>query len=288
MKTRTWYQGVEHCHAQGKGYVLITVLASAGSTPRSQGTKMVVTDDQIFETIGGGHLEYEVIDYARNLLAKNKQLQSIQHYPLASKLGQCCGGATNVMFEVINEHCQPLWIFGAGHVAKSLITIVSQLPLQVRWIDQRKEMFDLFEFESNSVKQNVTQVVNEYPADELSDLPSNTWVIVMTHSHSLDYEIVKTALASDKVNYLGMIGSETKARRFKTRLSHQGIQSTEIDKLTSPIGLADIPGKKPVEVAVSIAGQLIQLLNKDQSNNPINAQEAKLSWQQTKKIANLL
>lgn len=280
MKVRTWFQGIEYCHSKGKGYVLVTVLTSAGSTPRSQGTKMVITDDQIFETIGGGHLEYEVIAFARDLLVKNKVLQSIQHYPLASKLGQCCGGATNVMFEVINEHCQPLWIFGAGHVAKSLISIVSQLPLQIRWIDQREEMFD--------ENHNVTQVISEYPADELSDLPANTWVITMTHSHSLDYEIVKTALASDQVAYLGMIGSDTKARRFRTRLSHHGFSTHQIDKLISPIGLADIPGKKPVEVAVSIAGQLIQLLNGQQNNNPLNKREAKLAWQQTKKIADLL
>jgi len=280
MRARTWYEGIEYCHSKGKGYVLVTVLASAGSTPRSQGTKMVITDDQTFETIGGGHLEYEVIAFARDLLAKKKQLQSIQYYPLSAKLGQCCGGATNVMFEVINEHCQPLWVFGAGHVAKSLIPIVSQLPLQIHWVDQREEMFD--------VSHNVTQIVSEYPADELSDLPANTWIIAMTHSHSLDYEIVKAALTSKQVTYLGMIGSDTKARRFKARLSHQGFTNTEIDKLTSPIGLSEVPGKKPVEVAVSIAAQLIQLLNVHHNGIPFSKNEAKLSWQQTKKIADLL
>ncbi len=286
MKVKSWFQAIEQCHLSGKSYVLVTLLASAGSTPRSQGTKMVITEDQIFDTIGGGHLEYDVISKAKKILLKNQSHQSIEHYPLSSKLGQCCGGATNVLFELINEQTQSLWIFGAGHVARALVPIVAQLPYHIRWIDNRKDMID--SINCDYFQNKVTPVHNEYPADEFANKPTDTNIIVMTHSHELDFEIIKKALSFDDLPFLGMIGSDTKARRFRSRLSHQGFSEEQINRLTSPIGIAEVPGKKPIEVAVSIAGQLIQQLHAPDNNISQDKLALKQAWLQTKKIADLL
>lgn len=273
-----WYQAIERCHRQGKAYVLLTQLASAGSTPRSAGSKMVVTEDSIFDTIGGGHLEHKAIARARELLSSSQHCQHIEHYPLASKLGQCCGGTTNVLFEVFKEHVQRLYLFGAGHVAKTLIPIISQLPLQIVWCDNRSNMYT-----DTCVADNVTIIEDDEPGRFLHDPPAQSWVLIMTHDHQLDFELTCAAITCPAVHYVGMIGSHTKARRFLTRLDHQGMTDNAMQKFVCPVGLSAVPGKKPIEVSVSIAAQLIQMLNTEKQDN-----HGKSSWRKTKEIAKLL
>ena len=73
------------------GFVLATVLETKGSTPRDRGAKMVVTEDTVFDTIGGGKLEQLVIDAAREALKLKVKTQQLEHFPLAGKAQQCCG-----------------------------------------------------------------------------------------------------------------------------------------------------------------------------------------------------
>jgi xanthine dehydrogenase accessory factor len=278
LPAKTWFDALHQCQQQGKSYVLVTLLATAGSTPRNAGTKMLICDDSTFDTIGGGHLEFEVIKQARNLLLENSATQKVVHYPLSSKLGQCCGGATNVLFEAFTEHTQHIAIYGAGHVSRALIPILAQLPLQISWIDNRQEMLD--EIAQQSQPNNVTLLASEHPTDTINTLPSNCWVLIMTHSHQLDFEIVEAALAREDITFVGMIGSDTKARRFKTRLAHREFQQQDIHRLISPVGVLNIPGKRPIEVAVSMAAQLIQLLEPEKNTQS----EKKQAWRDNKQL----
>ena len=278
MQTNTWFDALHHCQQQGKSYVLVTLLATAGSTPRNGGCKMLVCDDSTFDTIGGGHLEFEVIKQARMLLLKNTNSQKIEHYPLSSKLGQCCGGATNVLFEVFVQHTQHLAIFGAGHVSKALVPILAQLPLQISWIDNRQAMLD--EIATQSLAHNIKLVYSESPSSEIAKLPAGSWSLIMTHNHQLDFEIVAAALSRQEMAFVGMIGSDTKARRFHTRLAHKGFTASNIQRLVSPVGKLDIPGKRPIEVAVSMAAQLIQMLQQD---TPSPAAQ-KQAWRDNKQL----
>ncbi|MEP1003752.1 XdhC family protein, partial [Marinobacter sp.] len=61
----TWIQAVADCERRGQPYVLVTVLGVTGSVPREPASKMVVTREHSYDTIGGGHLEYRVIARAR-------------------------------------------------------------------------------------------------------------------------------------------------------------------------------------------------------------------------------
>ena len=257
-RPQNWFDAVQHCHQTGKSYVLVTVLGTAGSTPRSSGTKMVVTSDETLDTIGGGHLEHLVTRNARALLIENKTTQKIEQMPLDSKLGQCCGGAVHVLYEVQTQHQQTLALFGAGHVAKALIPIVAQLPLQIKWIDNRDDMFPEF---PETMSSNVTPILSDDPVYELKALSDNSWIVVMTHNHQLDFDLVHKALLLPNIEFVGMIGSDTKARRFKTRLQHRDLSEQQISKLTSPVGDLSVPGKRPIEVAISISAQLVQMLN---------------------------
>jgi xanthine dehydrogenase accessory factor len=278
LPTKTWYDALHQCQQQGKSYVLVTLLATAGSTPRDGGSKMLVCDDSTFDTIGGGHLEFEVTKQARNLLLENATTQKLEHYPLSSKLGQCCGGATNVLFEVFKDHTQHIAIYGAGHVSKALVPILAQLPLQISWIDNRQDMLE--EIAQQPQPSNVKLVLSEHPVATIATLPSNAWAMVMTHNHQLDFDIVEAALRRHDMTFVGMIGSNTKARRFRTRLEHKEFQETDIQRLISPVGLLDIPGKRPIEVAVSMAAQLIQLLE----TTVVTPAQKKQAWRDNKQL----
>jgi xanthine dehydrogenase accessory factor len=282
LPTKTWFDALHQCQQQGKSYVLITLLATAGSTPRNGGTKMLVCDDSEFDTIGGGHLEFEVIKQARHLLADDTTTQKVEHYPLSSKLGQCCGGATNVLFEVFTGHTQHIAIYGAGHVSKALVPILAQLPLQISWIDNRQDMLD--DIAKKTLPTNVKLVSSEYPAETIANLPRKSWVMIMTHNHQLDFEIVEAALMREDISFVGMIGSDTKARRFRTRLVHRDFKQQNIHRLISPVGVLDIPGKRPIEVAVSMAAQLIQLLEPEKATQS----QKKQAWRDNKQLVQSL
>lgn len=268
MRPIKWYDALHQCQHQGKSYVLVTVLNVAGSTPRDSGSKMLITDDSQYDTIGGGHLEFVATQQAREMLIAGEQRQTIESFPLSSKVGQCCGGAMKLLFEVQANHGQHLTIFGAGHVAQALVPILSQLPIQIRWVDDRTSLFD-----PALVPNNVDYCTEEDPIAEMASLGQGAWAVILTHNHQLDYELVETALKLGQLSFLGMIGSDTKAARFRTRLESRGFSQQQINQLVSPIGELNIAGKRPIEVAVSISAQLINRLNchniANQKVNPV-------------------
>lgn len=298
MKPRNWFDAVQHCQQTGAGYVLITVLSTAGSAPRDAGTKMVVTDAQTIDTIGGGHLEHAATQQARELLLdatkQQANLQHIENYKFDSGLGQCCGGAAHVLFECFIAHGEHIAIFGAGHVAKALVPILAQLPLQIHWIDNRESMFaDVHD----SLPANVHCTPTDDPVYELRQLPPQCRILIMTHNHQIDFDLVFKALTKHSFPFVGMIGSDTKARRFKQRLAHRNVAENVIARLVSPVGDLSIPGKRPIEVAVSVAAQIIRQINEGVNtgfNTAPNAKPAKQTslqqtqWQQSKQLSALL
>lgn len=294
MTPSNWFDALHQCQQQGTAYVIVTVLGAAGSTPRASGTKMVICPEQTYDTIGGGHLEYAVTEHARQLLLTAKHAQHVEHYPLSSKLGQCCGGAVNVLYEVMVEHGQSLLVFGAGHVAHALVPLLAQLPMNIRWIDQRPELFATDK--QTPLSNNVQIIVSDDPSEQLALAPANSWAVIMTHSHQLDYALVEAALKREDFNYVGMIGSHTKAKRFKTRLTHKLTSLSRLERFVSPIGLLDIPGKRPIEVAVSIAAQLIQRLNSPGQQDPSDEvkdqqddrAEQVRAWRNSKQLKSLI
>ena len=272
MKFSKWYEAVQACEQQGMPYVIATVLGAAGSIPRDQGSKMVITASDEFDTLGGGHLEFSVTQKARDLMAGGVAGNQVEHFPLGATLGQCCGGSVTVLMESFVQQGMNLTVFGAGHVAKSLMTILGGLPGQVRWVDSRSEMFP------ESVPSNV-QVLNlEHPQDIIEILPANSQILILTHNHQLDFDLVELAVKRGDFSYLGCIGSDTKAERFQMRLKHRGFNEEQVDSLICPVGNQDIPGKLPMEVAVSMCGELIAHLH--QYDEKVLRQG--VSWKQMK------
>ncbi len=245
---------------QGQAYVLVTLIGVSGSTPRNSGTKMVVSKDGIFDTIGGGHLEHKAVKHANSMLSKGDNAQHLEHFQLGSQLGQCCGGNASVLFECFAATGVNIMLFGAGHVGKALIPILAQLPCQITWVDSRAEQFP------NTVSDyvNVEMVVSDAPEIEAASMPENSYFIVMTHNHQMDFDISQAILKRADFHYLGLIASETKWRRFQQRYKHRDIDPTQVARMNCPIGLSQVGGKLPIEVAVSVSAEIIHVYQTEQ------------------------
>jgi xanthine dehydrogenase accessory factor len=253
-----WLQALTELTAAGRPAVLVTILHVAGSTPREAGTKMVVSGNAIHGTIGGGHLELAAIELARELLAAASAedvpaAPQVREFQLGPSLGQCCGGVAKLLFETLLPPSWHVALFGAGHVGKALVNLLADLPCRVAWIDAREGEFP------EALPPRVRRIVTDAPEDAVADLPAGSDVLVMTHSHQLDFQVVEAALRRGDLAYVGLIGSRTKRARFLSRLASHGRSEQEIARLTCPIGVPGVGGKHPAEIAIAVAAQLLQL-----------------------------
>lgn len=278
-----WNQASLNLSQQGKAYVLITIVGATGSTPRNSGTKMVVSQDDIFDTIGGGHLEFKVIKFAKQLLNANKNCQKIEHFQLGSQLGQCCGGNASILFECFAANTINIVVFGAGHVGQALIPILAGLPCHTVWVDSRAEQFPA----NTGQFTNITTLVTDDPASEVALMPANTLYVVMTHNHQLDFEISHEVLKREDFHYLGLIASDTKWRRFQQRYKHREIKPSIVEKMNCPIGLEQVVGKMPMEVAISVAGQLIESYQALLTSEQLQSKHKGVAWQDIKQLLSL-
>jgi len=257
-KMLNWSAAIQYCEQVGSGYVIATIINTQGSTPRDSGSKMVIDAEHTYDTIGGGQLEFLIVQQARDMLAKNQSCQVLKPFPLAAEAAQCCGGNVTVMLECFAARDWQIALFGAGHVCQALIGILSGLPCQVKIIDNRPELLQ------QELPINCHYQLHEDPVDAIANLPNNSWIIIFTHDHSLDLQLCSACLQQNRWQYLGLIGSHTKALRFRKRLSLAGFAENNIAQIHCPIGLATVKGKLPMEVAVSIAAELQSLYYAEQ------------------------
>jgi xanthine dehydrogenase accessory factor len=231
----------------------ILVVETRGSAPREAGTRMWVGATEVRGTIGGGNLEYSALKIAREMLLSSEEKKE-RRFALGDSLGQCCGGAVTLRFtkseevESSDETRFHVVLFGAGHVGKEVARILERLPCRLTWVDPRPEVFPA------TINANTKVVIEEEPAWMVGEAPPGALYLVMTHSHALDLEIVERVLRRNDVAFLGLIGSETKAAKFRLRLQQKGISP---ERLVCPIGLVKA-GKHPAEVAVSAVAQLLE------------------------------
>ncbi len=242
---------------QNNSYVLVTILEVRGSSPRESGTKMVITRKTAFDTIGGGALEFEVVNTARQLLnSGDKTLvyeSSTQEFNLGKDLKQCCGGVVKVLFEVFQPNGFNIVIFGAGHIGKSLVKILEEIDCSVKWFDSRTDLFP------EIVAPNIQKIRLEKPEMAVESSLENSYFLIMTHDHALDQQLCEAILSRKKSNYCGLIGSVTKRHKFKQRLLKKGFSEEELKRLSCPMGLSSIKTKKPMEIAVSVIATLLVL-----------------------------
>lgn len=166
--------------------------------------------------------------------------------------------------ERLDEDQPYVWLYGAGHVGQALARVLATLPLQLTWIDSRRELLP------NDLAESVRTVVSNDPVATVRDAPRNTRFVVMTHSHPLDYALCKAVLERNDQAWLGVIGSQSKSVRFRSRLVSDGLGREQTDRLVCPIGVDGIDSKLPAVIAISVASQLLQTFAA--SARPINTE----------------
>jgi xanthine dehydrogenase accessory factor len=231
----------------------VLIVETRGSAPREAGTRMFVDAQSVRGTIGGGNLEYTALKIAREMLLSGERRRE-RRFALGDSLGQCCGGSVTLVFSSVEK--EPVQspgdfhvaLFGAGHVGKEVARILERVPCRLTWIDPRPEAFPA------GVGANVRISIEEEPAWMVDEAPPGAFYLVMTHSHALDLEIIERILRRNDVAFCGLIGSDTKAAKFRARLQRREL-STE--RMVCPIGLVKA-GKHPAEIAVSVVAQLLE------------------------------
>ncbi|HEY0034478.1 MAG TPA: xanthine dehydrogenase accessory protein XdhC [Devosia sp.] len=235
-----------------------------GSSPREQGTFMLVGPDALFGTIGGGALEYMVIEHARRLIADGRAEEAMD-VPLGPEIGQCCGGRVGVTLRyadeairrdltnivVTEENDLPhVYVFGAGHVGRALAQFLSMLPVQLEVIDTRREELALL---SSGIKSRIVAM----PEAVVRSAPRGSAYVILTHDHALDFLIAQEALARTDTPYVGMVGSQTKRAKFSNWFRGEGGDERALERLILPIGRQGLGDKRPEVIAALAAAEIM-------------------------------
>lgn len=147
----------------------------------------------------------------------------------------------------------PVWIFGAGHVGRTLVRQLQPLGAAITWIDTRDDAFAGFDTAGLDLR------TTDLPESEVAQAPAGTFFVVMTHSHALDFSLCEAIFRRRDFAYFGLIGSRSKRAGFERRLVDRGLARERLGELTCPIGIPGIVGKEPAAIALAVAAELLSL-----------------------------
>ena len=245
--------------------IVATITDVVGSAPQQAGARIWVSKDGAIGTVGGGSLEYQVIARAREILTLRTMTAQSSTFTLASQNDQCCCGKVKVFFESVFP-AKTVHIFGAGHIGAALSSVLSGSGVGVTLVDSRDlPMSDL----SSDVR-----FIRCYPLEYAG---SHRWsredaVCIVTHSHALDLALSRRLLV-EPLGYLGLIGSEHKARVFRARLDAQasGVSLAGLwdTRMHCPMG-ATLLAKNPKVIAIAIASELFKEWVMDEARQEVD------------------
>lgn len=222
-----WLRDLKALYGQREPAIIATRIS--GTAP----AKLIITAG---ETYGADEVDSALVSKARTILANS---------PTATRDGQ-------EFYEPVVVSDLNIAVFGAGHVGSAVVKALSVLDCNIRWIDSRRNIF-------RKVPSNVHTIETVEPALEVAAMPAMSFYLIMTHSHAVDYDICNRILARGDARYCGLIGSVSKRRRFEKRLRQQGMAQSVVDGLICPIGVNGISGKKPAEIAVAVAAEVLKI-----------------------------
>jgi xanthine dehydrogenase accessory factor len=244
---------------------IVAELSSVrGSSPREAGAFMVVAAEAMIGTIGGGALEYMVIDRARRVLRDGIE-PGVMDVPLGPEIGQCCGGRVSVSLKVLTpelgamlvdrvrerEHERPaVYLFGSGHVGKALAQALAALPVQVTVVDTRPD-------ELRDLPEGVVAKAVPMPEAVVRSAPTGSSYVILTHDHALDFLIAAEALKRSDAPYVGMVGSRTKRAKFASWYRGEGGTEDALERLVLPIGDLGLVDKRPEVIAALAAAEIM-------------------------------
>lgn len=239
----------------GQRCALATIIEVNGSIPSFECAKMLVREDgSIAGTIGGGCVEAEVWNAAREVMesGKARRMRFSLGEDAAYDNGLICGGQLEVFVEPIDPAPAAI-LFGAGHISKSLCQVAQMAGFQTIVVDNRESFANRERFPSAD-----EVYAGEYE-DVYAKLPvhSNTYLIIVTRGHRDDMRVLKWAVFTP-ARYIAMIGSRRKVLSVYRELQKEGVPAERFERVFGPMGL-DIGALTPEEIAVSVAAEMIAL-----------------------------
>lgn len=245
----------------GQKSALATIVQVNGSIPSYESAKLLVREDgSMIGTIGGGCVEAEVWNAAREVIASERprQMKFSLGQDAAYDNGLICGGQLNVFVEAIIPQPRVL-IFGAGHVSKSLSKVATLAGFATTVIDDREQFANRDRFpEAEEVEAGEYEEI--FPKLEVN---SSSYIIIVTRGHRDDMRVLKWAIQTP-ARYVSMIGSKRKVLGVMKELEKEGIPRAAFEKLHAPMGL-DIGAISPEEIAVSVVAEMIAVRRQPQS-----------------------
>jgi xanthine dehydrogenase accessory factor len=247
------YEEIVRLRKDGRRGAVATIVNVRGSIPSFKTAKMLVRDDgSIVGTIGGGCVEAEVWQAAREVMESEKPrtLKFDLNQDPKYDAGLVCGGTLEIFVEPILPPAD-LYIFGAGHVAASLYKIARIAGFDVTVVDDREAYATRERFPE---AQQVIAEDFDKAAAKLAPSESS-YIVIVTRGHRDDMRMLRWAVQTP-ARYVGMIGSKRKTITIFKELQQEGLAAHLFDRVHAPIGL-DIGAITPEEIAVSITAELI-------------------------------
>jgi xanthine dehydrogenase accessory factor len=267
------YEEIVKLQREGRRGAVATIVSARGSIPSFQSAKMLVRDDgSIAGTIGGGCVEAEVWQAAREVIAQEKPRTLTFDLNQDPKFdtGLVCGGTLEIFIEPVLPSSL-LYIFGAGHVALELFKAARNADFDCIVADDRETYANAERFPGA-----VQVVAGDFDTafKELAPAESS-YLVIATRGHRDDMRVLRWAVQTP-ARYIGMIGSKRKAITVYRELIREGLIPELFDRVYSPVGL-DIGAITPEEIAVSIVAELIAVRRRAERALP------HMSWFQSRK-----
>ena len=247
------YEEIVQLRRDGRRGALATIVSSQGSIPSFKTAKMLVRDDgSIVGSIGGGCVEAEVWQAAREVMEKEKPrtLKFNLNQNPKDDTGLVCGGTLDIFIEPVLPPAM-LYLFGAGHVALNLHKVASNAGFDVTIVDDRETYANAERFPG--AKEVIADDFDKIMAR--LTLSESAYVVILTRGHRDDMRVLRWAVQTP-ARYIGMIGSKRKTIAIFRELTQEGIPADLFKRVHAPVGL-DIGAVTPEEIAVAISAELI-------------------------------
>ncbi len=235
-------------------FVRATVVRTTGSVPGKLGASLIVRSDGSFlGTIGGAALEEEVKALAARALEDRRG--DLHHFDLQAwkpgGLPSLCGGSVDVAVEYVPAHPN-LLLWGGGHVAQALATILPTLEYDYSVADDRPEWVGVDRFPSAERREVVApkEVWTRFEPAEFTHL------YLLGYDAQKDLEVLASALSAFP-NEIGLIASASKREHMYAVLRERGVPREALARIRSPVGI-EIGAQSPAEIAISIVAELVQ------------------------------
>ncbi len=255
------YEELVQLRRKGEKCALATIVQVDGSIPSYQSAKLLVRQDgSMLGTIGGGCVEAEVWNAAREVIAteKPRTLKFSLGQDAAYENGLICGGQLNVYVEPIVP--QPrAFIFGAGHVSKSLSKVAELAGFATIIVDDREAFANRDRFpEADAIYAGEYEEI--FPKLQVND---SSYLIIVTRGHRDDMRVLRWAVMTP-ARYIAMIGSKRKVISVVKELEKEGIPREAFERIAAPMGL-EIGAVTPEEIAVSVVAEMIAVRRQPES-----------------------